>query len=182
MQRRQSQRPLRGAGAGRSLQRWQARICRQGGAAPRAVHGRVTVTVTRHNSGAGAERPPARRRACAASHGDMLATSWHVGEPRETSRILGTGDAPKSLAWINSASWRYAAWKSAWLGSGLGFGLAPSPGGGSSGQVAGVGAGPRAPRHALKSQGPPPESRDPPGTPRVGPRERPGCAGRWHSE
>ena len=42
-----------------------------------------------------------------------------------------------------------------------------------------VGAGPRAPRHALKSQGPPPESRDPPGTPRVGPRERPGCAGRW---
>ena len=44
-------------------------------------------------------------------------------------------------------------------------------GDGSSGQVAGVGAGPRAPRHALKSQGPPPESRDQPGTPRVGPRE-----------
>ena len=43
----------------------------------------------------------------------MLGTSWHVGEPRAASRILGTGDAPKSLAWINSASCRYAAWKSA---------------------------------------------------------------------
>ena len=86
--------------------------------------------------------------AAAASHGDMLATSWHVGEPRETSRILGTGDAPKSLAWINSASCRYAAWKSAWLGSGLGLGLAPSPGGGSSGQVVALAQAP-APRATL---------------------------------
>ena len=60
-----------------------ARICRQGGAAPRAVHGRVTVTVTRHNSGAGAERPPPRLRRVSWRHvGDELAC-WRAagGEP-----------------------------------------------------------------------------------------------------
>ena len=177
MQRRQSQRPLRGAGAGRSLQRWQARICRQGGAAPRAVHGRVTVTVTRHISGAGAERPPPRvRRVSWRQVGDELACWRAAGDephPRHGRRakVLSVdqlGELQVCRMEVRLVGVRLRARASTFTRGWK--------------QRTSVGAGPRAPRHALKSQGPPPESRDQPGTPRGGPRERPGCAGRWHSE